>query len=109
MNKIITRGILNTGLNRQMVSASQTRSQVTYIRGRNHFIDNYAEGHDWYTFSRYMNQSSAQDPYPYYRKEYLKPKEERLIRAARVRGKKANGAVRGLVDFINFKRDNKYS
>ena len=91
------------------VTARQARTHVTYIRGRNNFIDQYAEQHEWFTISRIMNTSTAQDEYPYYRKEYLKPKEARFMRAKSVVGKRANGAVRGLVEFIDFKRSHKYS
>lgn len=91
------------------VAAQQARTHVTYIRGRNHFIDPFSEQHEWFTISRIMSTTTAQDEHPYYRKEYLKPKEERFMRAKRVIGKRANGAVRGLVEFIDFKRSHKYT
>jgi len=108
MNALIRKSLAN-GLQTSSAAAQQVRTQVTYIRGRNHFVDQFAEQHEWFTISRYMNNSTAQDDHPYYRKEYLKPKEERFMRSKRVVGKRANGAVRGLVEFIDFKRTNKYS
>ena len=63
---------------------------------------------DWIQMGKYVSSSNAQDNYPYYRREYMKPKEKRYMRANRVLGKRSNKAVRGLVQFIDLKRDLKY-
>ena len=109
MNNSLMRRALVSSVRTCSVALPQNRTIVTYIRGRNHFIDPFAENYEWLTVNRIMTNSNAQDDYPYYRKEYLKPKEERFMRSKRVIGKRANGAVRGLVEFIDFKRSHKYT
>lgn len=59
-------------------------------------------------FGNHLNKCGS-DEYPGFRKEYMKPKEKRYRRNKATVGKKANYKVRGLVDFINFKRANKYN
>ncbi len=59
-------------------------------------------------FGNHLNKCGS-DEYPGFRKEYMKPKEKRYRRNKAAVGKKANHKVRGLVDFIEFKRANKYN
>ena len=59
-------------------------------------------------FGNHLNKCGS-DEYPGFRKEYMKPKEKRYRRNKARLGKQANYKVRGLVEFINFKRANKYS
>lgn len=51
---------------------------------------------------------AGMEPYPRHRKEALKPKDRRKMKAAYKFGVRANTRVRALVDFINYKRQNKY-
>lgn len=48
------------------------------------------------------------DPYPYFRKEYMKRKERRFNVHNKWKGKISQYKVRGLVELIEFKRANKY-
>ena len=88
------------GLN--MVQPAQARTAVTFI----------ASYEDTRTsmkfFSNHLNKCGS-DEYPGFRKEYMKPKEKRYRRNKAKIGKQANYKVRGLVEFINFKRANKYN
>ena len=48
------------------------------------------------------------EAYPSFRHEYMKPYEKRFQGAKRKEGGKSIRKVRGLVEFINFKRMHKY-
>ena len=48
------------------------------------------------------------ESYPYFRHEYMKPYEKRFQGRKRKDGGKSIRKVRGLVEFINYKRMHKY-
>jgi hypothetical protein len=80
---------------------NQTRSIIMYIPSSvdtKDFIDEFAE----------RGELAGSDPYPNFRKEALKPKVKRFNRANKKSGKISVGKVRGLVDFIEYKRAHKY-
>lgn len=80
---------------------SQSRSIIMYIPSYGETkedIDDFAE----------RGELAGSDPYPNFRKEALKPKAKRFMRANKKSGKISVGKVRGLVDFIEFKRAHKY-
>ena len=59
------------------------------------------------SFGRAAVECGAES-YPSFRHEYMKPYEKRFQGRKRKEGGKSIRKVRGLVDFINFKRANKY-
>ena len=78
-----------------------TRSAVTYISSLEETSDAMRD------FTRHLEKCGV-DEYPYHRKEFLKPKERRYMKNNAKKGKMANQKVHGLVEFINYKRANKF-
>ena len=108
MSGIMLRGPLRSlGLAKQvalsrMGAGGAQRSAVT-------FIASYEDTRQSMKFfGNHLNKCGS-DEFPGFRKEYMKPKEKRYRRNKAKHGKQANYKVRGLVEFINFKRANKYN
>jgi hypothetical protein len=64
----------------------------------------------WTELSEYAEDSElcGADPYPLMRKEHVKGKTWRFMKANRTKGRISTGKVKALVDIINYKRERKY-
>ena len=103
MNRVISRALVGVrGGAASLGSVQPQRTAVTFIAS---YEDTKTSMRN---FGNHLNKCGS-DEYPGFRKEYMKPKEKRYRRNKATVGKKANHKVRGLVDFINFKRANKYN
>lgn len=96
----LMRGLGASGMGMSHLGAQ--RSAVTFIAS----YDDTRQSMKF--FGNHLNKCGS-DEHPGFRKEYMKPKEKRYRRNKAKIGKQANYKVRGLVEFINFKRANKYN
>lgn len=86
----------------ELIGSGSHRSIVIWIPGASpdmkEEIDDFAERADL----------MGGDEYPYYRKEYMKKKERRFDVHNKWKGRISQHKVRGLVEFIEYKRSHKY-
>ena len=101
-SSLVLKNLKSGGLKLSNIYQSQaTRTAVTYISGFEETADAMRD------FNRHLEKCGV-DEYPYHRKEFLKPKERRYMKNNAKKGKMANQKVHGLVEFINYKRANKF-
>ena len=96
-------------MRRALIAPSSSRTQL--VRSVVHWIpaglDPKELRDDMNEFAERVDLS-GQDEYPYFRKEHRKRKEWRFDVHNKWKGRISQHKVRGLVDFIEYKRSHKY-
>ena len=101
-------------INNNNISNSIINSNIIkplYIQCRSLiFVHEKGDPSFWTELSEYADDSElcGADPYPLMRKEHVKGKTWRYMKANRTKGRISTGKVRALVDIINYKRERKY-